>query len=234
MQKFFYISVCALLGACGNSSQDVAPAQNAGSTASTSSTMTMTSTSGSAVAPPASTVAEVGKPAPDFSLKDLDGKPYTLAQFRGKTVVLEWFNPNCPFVTRNHKQGPLKDMAAKVQQQGVVWLSINSNGPGKEGYGVDNNKAGMAAFHMVNPILLDSAGKVGHAYGARTTPHMFVIDPQGMVIYRGAIDNAQDGTPDQGAPFVNYVDKALGDLSAKRPVATPDTKSYGCSVKYVP
>ena len=233
MQKFFYICVLAL-GACGNSSQDTAPAQTPTlSSGAASGTMTMTSGSASAPAPTPA-VAEVGRPAPDFSLKDLDGKPYTLAQFRGKTVVLEWFNPNCPFVTRNHTKGPLKDMAAKVQQGGVVWLSINSNGPGKEGYGVDNNKAGIAAFHMVNPVLLDSDGKVGHAYGARTTPHMFVIDPQGTVVYRGAIDNAQDGDPDQGAPFVNYVDNALVDLSAKRPVRTPDTKSYGCSVKYVP
>ena len=92
----------------------------------------------------------------------------------------------------------------------------------------------MAAFHMVNPVLLDSDGKVGHAYGARTTPHMFVIDGNGTVVYRGAIDNAQDGDPEQGAPFVNYVDRALGDLGAKRPVQMPDTKSYGCSVKYVP
>lgn len=228
MQKFFYISVF-LVGACGKSSQDVAPAQNAGST---SGAMTMTTASGSVAPLPA--MAEVGKPAPDFSLTDVDGKSYTLAQFRGKTVVLEWFNPNCPFVARNHTKGPLKDMAAKAQQQGIVWLAINSNGPGKEGYGVENNKAGMAAFHMVNPVLVDSDGKVGHAYGARTTPHMFVIDAQGTVVYRGAIDNAQDGEPDQGAPFVNYVDRALSDLGAKRPVAMPDTKSYGCSVKYVP
>jgi len=222
MQKFFYISVFALLGACGNSSQESAPTKNA----SSSGAMTMTTASGSA--------AEVGKPAPDFSLKDVDGKPYTLAQFRGKTVVLEWFNPSCPFVSRNHTKGPLADMAAKAQQQGIVWLTINSNGPGKEGYGVDNNKAGMATFHMVNPVLLDADGKVGHAYGARTTPHMFVIDASGTLVYRGAIDNAQDGEPEQGAPFVNYVDNALQDLSAKRPLRTADTKSYGCSVKYVP
>jgi peroxiredoxin len=225
MQNLFYISLLAL-AACGDSSQDSAPAQSP--TAGSATPVAVAS------AAPASTVAEVGKLAPDFSLKDVDGKPYTLAQFRGKTVVLEWFNPNCPFVSRNHTKGPLKDMAAKAQQSGIVWLAINSNGPGKEGYGVDNNKAGMAAFHMVNPLLLDSDGKVGHAYGARTTPHMFVIDPQGTVVYRGAIDNAQDGEPEQGAPFVNYVEGALADLSAKRPVRTPDTKSYGCSVKYVP
>jgi peroxiredoxin len=228
MQKFFYIFVF-LAGACGNSSQDAPPAQNANA-------MTMTSTSGSARSGfgGAAPEAEVGKPAPDFSLRDVDGKSYTLAQFRGKTVVLEWFNPNCPFVSRNHTKGPLKDMAAKAQEQGIVWLAINSNGPGKEGYGVDNNKAGIAAFHMVNPVLIDADGKVGHAYGARTTPHMFVIDGNGVVVYRGAIDNAQDGEPEQGAPFVNYVDRALGDMSAKRPIAMPDTKSYGCSVKYVP
>jgi peroxiredoxin len=218
----------ALLVTCGNSSQDVAPPQNP-TTGSATASASITTTTG-----PASTSAEIGKIAPDFSLNDLDGKPHTLAQLRGKTVVLEWFNPNCPFVTRNHTLGPLKDMAAKATQNGVVWLAINSNGAGKEGSGVDNNKAGVARFHMVNPVLLDADGKVGHAYGARTTPHMFVIDAQRTLVYRGAIDNAQDGSTDQGAPFTNYVENALADVNAKRPVSIPDTKSYGCSVKYVP
>ena len=176
----------------------------------------------------------VGTAAPDFSLTDSNGKTQTLSQYRGKTVVLEWNNPGCPFVHKHYESGNIPAQQAKATASGVVWLTINSNGPGKEGYGVDNNKAGMATFHMVNPVLLDADGKVGHAYGARTTPHMFVIDASGTLVYRGAIDNAQDGEPEQGAPFVNYVDNALQDLSAKRPLRTADTKSYGCSVKYVP
>jgi peroxiredoxin len=171
-------------------------------------------------------------PAPDFTLSDVDGKAVTLSQYKGKIVVLEWFNPNCPFVRRNHTLGPLKDMAARVQKQGVVWLSVNSNAKGKEGNGVEANKAGIAKYAMQNPVLLDEDGKVGHAYGANHTPHMFVIDAQGNIAYRGAIDNAPDGDTDLSAPFVNYVDAALADLAAARPVAKPETPAYGCTVKY--
>lgn len=176
--------------------------------------------------------AELGKPAPAFSLLDLDGKTVALADFKGKIVVLEWFNAGCPFVKRNHEQGPLKDMAKRVTKNGVVWLSINSSAPGKEGSGVEANRGGKARWAMDNPVLIDDQGVVGHAYGARTTPHMYVIDADGKLVYRGAIDNAQDGDTEQGAPFVNYVEAALGDLAAGRPVKTAETKSYGCSVKY--
>ncbi len=201
--------------------------------ATTGVTTAAPSATGSASARPAAAAgAEIGKPAPDFTLNDVNGKPFTLSQFKGKTVVLEWFNPGCPFVTRNHQKGPLKDMAVKVQPQGVVWLSINSNSKGTQGWGVDNNKAGIASFHMQNPVLLDEDGKVGRAYGARTTPHMFVIDPNGTLVYRGAIDNAQDGETERGAAFVNYVEGAIADVAAQRPVRTPETPSYGCSVKY--
>ncbi len=179
--------------------------------------------------------AELGKPAPDFSLSDVDGKNISLSQLKGKTVVLEWFNPKCPFVKRNHEQGPLKDMAARVEKSSnnlVVWLSINSGAAGKEGAGADATKSGIQKYGMTNSVLLDPDGKVGHAYGASHTPHMFVIDKTGMLVYRGAIDNAPDGDTDLGAPFANYVDAALTDLAAGRAVATPETKAYGCSVKY--
>jgi peroxiredoxin len=176
--------------------------------------------------------AELGKPAPAFSLPDLDGKNVSLADFKGKIVVLEWFNAGCPFVKRNHEQGPLKDMAKRVTKNGIVWLSINSSAPGKEGSGVEANRGGKTRWAMDNPILIDETGTVGHAYGAQRTPHMYVIDVGGNLVYRGAIDNAQDGDTEQGAPFVNYVEAALGDLAAGRPVKTAETKSYGCSVKY--
>lgn len=176
--------------------------------------------------------AELGKPAPDFSLNDVDGKTVSLAQFKGKVVVLEWFNPKCPFVKRNHELGPLKDMAARVEKTGVVWLSINSGAPGKQGNGVEATKLGMQKYGMTNTVLLDEDGKVGHAYGAEHTPHMFVIDKSGVLAYRGAIDNAPDGDTDLGAPFTNYVESALADLAAGKPVGKPETAAYGCSVKY--
>ena len=183
-----------------------------------------------AVAPGAK--AELGKAAPDFTLTDLDGNAVKLSSFKGKTVVLEWFNPGCPFVKQNHVHGPLKDMAARVTPTGVVWLSINSAAQGKQGHGKEENVKGRDTFGMKNPILLDESGDVGHAYGAKSTPHMFVIDKEGTLVYRGAIDNAPDGDPRGSDKVINYVDAALADLAAGRPVAQSQTDSYGCSVKY--
>jgi peroxiredoxin len=199
-------------------------------TESTQPTATTTITTSNAAAP--TTHAELGKPAPDFTLPDVDGKSVSLARAKGKVVVLEWFNPKCPFVKRNHELGPLKDMAARVEKTGVVWLSINSGAKGKQGNGVEATKFGIDKYGMTNPVLLDEDGKVGHAYGADHTPTMFVIDASGTLVYRGAIDNAPDGDTDLGAPFVNYVAAALADVAAGRAVATPETKAYGCGVKY--
>jgi peroxiredoxin len=176
--------------------------------------------------------AEVGKPAPPFRLTDTDGRSVDLASLRGKTVVLEWFNPDCPFVRLNHTKGPLKDMAKKKVAEGVVWLSVNSSAPGKQGNGVERNREAKKTYGIENPVLLDESGEVGQRYGAKTTPHVFVVDKQGTLVYAGAIDNAQDGEPPGGQPFVNYVDSALQDIAAGRPVSTPSVPSYGCSVKY--
>lgn len=175
--------------------------------------------------------AALGQKAPDFSLHDLDGKNVKLSDFRGKTVVLEWFNPECPFVKKNHGEGPLKDMAKKASDKGVVWLAINSSAPGKQGHGAAVNREGKQQFGLSHPVLLDETGEVGKLYGATNTPHMYVIDPAGVLAYRGAIDNAPDGDP-RGDHFINYVDAALADVSAGKPVATPEIKAYGCSVKY--
>jgi peroxiredoxin len=178
--------------------------------------------------------AEVGKPAPDFDLKDLDGKPVHLATFKGKTVVLEWFNPGCPFVKAAHTKGSLRDTAKRAVDKGVVWLAINSASSGKQGFGVEANKEAAQKFGLTHPILLDDGGDVGHAYGATNTPHLFVIDPQGTLVYAGAIDNSPDGEGEspEGGKLVNYVDAALADLGAGRRIATSRTKAYGCSVKY--
>jgi peroxiredoxin len=178
--------------------------------------------------------AAIGAPAPGFTLPDLDGHNVDLASFRGRTVVLEWFNPQCPFVNKAHTKGSLKTSASRHTAEGIVWLGIDSAAPGKQGYDVDAIRAAVQRFGLAHPILRDVDGVVGHAYGATNTPHMFVIDMNGVLVYAGAIDNSPDaeGESPQGGPLVNYVDAALEDLASGRPVRTPLTKAYGCSVKY--
>jgi peroxiredoxin len=175
--------------------------------------------------------AKVGAPAPDFTLTDLQGKSHTLSSLRGKTVVLEWFNPGCPYVQYAHGPGgPLATLPQTAVSQGVVWLAINSGAPGKEGHGVEANKAAVAQWSMSYPVLVDESGAVGRSYGAATTPHMYVIDPKGTLVYRGALDNRPLGKG-EGA-VVSYVDKALSELRGSKAVSTADTKPYGCGVKY--
>jgi peroxiredoxin len=193
----------------------------------------------SAPAPSASanasmTQAAVGAAAPDFVLTDLDGRPVTLSSFKGKTVVLEWFNPGCPFVRKSHTVASLKDTPSRALKEGVVWLAVNSAAPGREGAGTDANRKVGAEYGMAYPILLDENGNVGRAYGATHTPHMFVVDPAGTLVYRGAIDNSPDaeGQSPTDGKLVNYVEEALAALKAHQPVKVPETKSYGCSVKY--
>ncbi|HEX6241805.1 MAG TPA: redoxin family protein [Polyangiales bacterium] len=185
--------------------------------------------------------AELAKAAPDFTLSDTDGKSYALSELRGKTVVLEWFNPDCPFIKFAHGKGPLVDMAAKVQSANLVWLSINSSAPGKQGHGRERNAEARMEYKMSNPVLLDESGAVGRAYGAQKTPHVFVIDARGVLVYRGGVDNAPMGVPDAERPrpegskegdLVPYLTNALADLAANRQIALADTPAYGCSVKY--
>jgi peroxiredoxin len=178
--------------------------------------------------------AALGEPVPDFTLTDLDGKEVKLADLRGKVVVLEWFNPGCPFVVASHTRGTLRGLGNRHQQAGVVWLAINSGAPGKQGHGAAQNREAKARFELQYPLLLDEDGQVGRAYGAERTPQLFVIDAEGRLVYRGAIDNSPDGegkSPGGGA-LVNHVDAALADLRAGRRVKTADTKAYGCTVKY--
>jgi peroxiredoxin len=196
-------------------------------------------TSAAVVAPPptpaqAESGASIGKPAPDFELRDLDGKTVKLSSFKGKVVVLEWFNPGCPFVKASHGKGSLKTAAADASKKGVVWLAVNSAAEGKQGYGVEANRTGAKTFGLSHPILLDEKGEVGHAYGATNTPHIFVIDEKGVLVYRGAPDNSPDGEGESptGGKLVSYVDAALTDLAAKKPLGIGETKAYGCSVKY--
>jgi peroxiredoxin len=178
--------------------------------------------------------AQVGAPAPDFTLQDLDGKSVSLSQFRGKLVVLEWFNPGCPFVRASHTLGSLKGLAEKHAGEGVVWLAINSGGQGKQGNGLDANREGVAEFGLHHPVLVDESGKVGQLYGAERTPHMFVISPEGVLVYRGAIDNSPDGEGQSpaGGKLVNYVDGAISAVQTGAKVSPAETKPYGCGVKY--
>jgi peroxiredoxin len=176
----------------------------------------------------------IGKPAPDFALKDLAGKEIKLSSLKGKVVVLEWFNPGCPFVKRSHTVGSLVDTAKRRTKDGVVWLAINSGAAGKQGNDMAMNAEAAKTWSMPNPILRDETGAVGKSYGATNTPNMFVIDKAGTVVYAGAIDNSPDGEgkSPQGGKLVNYVDAALDDVAAGRPVKTAVTRPYGCSVKY--
>lgn len=187
-----------------------------------------------AVAPPiaADAQAAVGSAAPDFTLTDVAGKTHTLAEYRGKTVVLEWFNPHCPFVNHAHTEGSLVSMAKEQTGKGIVWLAINSGAPGKQGHGVQANEEGAAKYKLDHPILLDETGAVGHAYGAQKTPHVYLIDAEGTLVYRGAIDNAPFGEVNGEGAKINYLASALAQIAEGNAVATAQTPPYGCTVKY--
>lgn len=202
-----------------------------------------TSTAAESAAPQASNAAPaieanahavVGEPAPDFALPDLDGNTVRLSEHKGKVVVLEWFNPGCPFVQASHTKGSLAGAAEKASQRGVVWLAINSGAKGQQGTGVETNRDAKARFGMTYPVLLDESGEVGRAYGAKRTPHMFVIDASGKLVYAGAIDNSPDGEGESptGGRLVHYVFDALEDIAAGRDVRVSRTDAYGCTVKY--
>jgi peroxiredoxin len=172
----------------------------------------------------------IGQKAPAFELKDTEGKTVKLSDFAGKVVVLEWFNPECPYVVKHH--GDNKTMAntyAKYKDKGVVWLAINSGAPGKQGAGLEINAQHKKDWKIEYPILLDESGKVGKAYGSKNTPTMFIIDATGNLAYMGAIDNDNSA---KKLGSINYVDQALGQILAKETVSSPVTKAYGCSVKY--
>ena len=178
--------------------------------------------------------ATVGQPAPAFTATDTSGKTVSLADFKGKHVVLEWVNPGCPYVVKHYSsanmQGTQKDATAK----GVVWLSVNSTATEHGDY---KPPAAMAQWMQsqkaaATATLMDADGKVGRAYGARTTPHMYVIDPAGKLVYAGAIDNKPSSNPADTATATNHVKVALAELLAGKPVSTPVTRPYGCSVKY--
>jgi peroxiredoxin/gas vesicle protein len=170
-----------------------------------------------------------GRRAADFTLNSFDGRTVKLADYKGKIIVLEWINLDCPFVQYHYdKAHTMIELANKYKDKGVVWLAVN----GTSQTTVEANRAFAAKHKLPYPILDDRAGTVGRLYGAITTPHMFIISKTGEVVYDGAIDNAPNGQTIGGGDKVNYVDKALSELLAGQRVSTPKTQSYGCSVKY--
>lgn len=178
--------------------------------------------------------ATVGQPAPAFTLTDTKGTTHSLADFAGKTVVLEWFNHECPFVKKHYGAGNMQHQQAAATGKGVVWLTINSSAAGKQGHVNAEQANAILGEWKAAPtaFLLDHDGTVGQAYGAKTTPHLFVIDGGGVLRYNGAIDSTPSADPADIPGATQYVEAALGDLAANRPVARGTTQPYGCSVKY--
>jgi peroxiredoxin len=186
------------------------------------------------VAVPASAAAVVGKPAPNFTLSDVNGKRVSLSAFRGKTVVVEWNNPECPFVRKHYGSGNMQKAQIAAAKDGVVWLTINSSAPGKQGH----KSATAAKAHLSESsarpaaYLLDPDGVVGKTYGAKTTPHMFVVNKAGTIVYAGGIDDKPSPSPADIKGARNHVLAALSELKAGKAVSVATSRPYGCAVKY--
>ncbi|MCS6812458.1 MAG: redoxin domain-containing protein [Cyanobacteria bacterium] len=207
--------------------------------------VTETTASPEATASPAQTVAatdasatkadvSVGKPAPNFTAVDSNGKSHQLSDFKGKVVVLEWTNHECPFVRKHYESENMQKIQKQATEKGVVWLSVVSSAPGNQGY-VDGAKANsLTKERNASPtaVLLDPDGKLGRLYGARTTPHMFVIAADGTLAYMGAIDSIASSNKADVAKAENYVTKAIEQVLKGEPVTNAVTQPYGCSVKY--
>jgi peroxiredoxin len=178
--------------------------------------------------------AAVGSPAPNFTATDSHGQTHSLSEYRGKYVVLEWHNQGCPYTRKHYVSGNMQSLQKEWTAKGVVWFTVISSAPGQQGYVTDaEENAYLEQMHAApTAVLMDPEGKLGHLFSAKTTPEMYVIDPEGKLIYEGAIDDRP--TPDvsdiKGAD--NYLNDALMEAMAGKPVAHAYTRSYGCSVKY--
>src|SRR6202048_5167838 len=182
----------------------------------------------------ATDVPPVGSAAPDFSLTDAKGATHSLSQYKGKYVVLVWFNPECPFVKKHYGGGNMQKLQGEYTSKGVVWLAIDSNAPGTEGSITPEQAQKISASWNTHQtaLLLDAEGKAGRAYGAKNTPNMVIINPEGKIAYEGAIDSKASPNPADIPSSTNYVKVALDESLAGKPVTTSQTKPYGCSVKY--
>jgi peroxiredoxin len=187
-----------------------------------------------ALAASAYAAPQVGKPAPDFTLADLSGQQHELSDYKGKYVVLEWVNFGCPFVRKHYGSQNMQTLQKEFSDKGVVWLSICSSAPGKQGNETpEAAKQGISEYGWAaSAYLVDDDGKVGKLYNAKTTPEMFVIDPKGTLIYAGAIDDKPTPKPSTVKGSNNFVKAALTEASSGKAVSVPSTKPYGCSVKY--
>ena len=178
--------------------------------------------------------ATVGQPAPAFTATDVNGRSVSLADFKGKHVVLEWTNPGCPFVQKHYGAGNMQSTQKNATAQGVVWLTINSTSTDAGDYKAPAEMgkwmAGQKA--VATTTLMDADGKLGKAYGARTTPHMYIVSPAGLLVYAGGIDNKASSNPADIPGATNYVKQAVAEAMSGKPISSPTTRPYGCSVKY--
>jgi peroxiredoxin len=182
----------------------------------------------------AEAAVQTGRPAPDFTATDSKGARHTLAQYRGKTVVLEWTNHECPYTVKHYATGNMQALQAAATGSGAVWLTVVSSSPGRQGYVERAEADRLTATRKAQPsaVLLDPRGQLGRLYDASTTPHMFVIDGEGRLVYMGAIDDRPTASASSVKGARNYVREALDALAAGRPVPVASTRPYGCSVKY--
>ena len=183
---------------------------------------------------PAAAEQTTGQPAGNFRLMDADGKAVTLSQFKGRPVVLEWNNPGCPFVQKHYDSGNMQAAQAKAKAMGAAWLTINSGAPGKQGHMTGAEAKAFLAAHKAQPTayLLDPQGRVGKGYGAKTTPHMYLIDASGKLVYQGGIDDKPTANKADIPGARNHLLAALGEVKAGKKVSVPEARPYGCSVKY--
>ena len=176
---------------------------------------------------------QVGQPAPQFSAVDTAGKAVSLSEFKGKYVVLEWTNPDCPLVQKHYNSGNMQATQKHAAGKGVVWLSVNTTGGAQQDPKLSAELASWVKTQKATPTaLLMDGGKLGQAYGAKTTPHMYLIDPSGKLVYAGAIDSKPSANAGDIATSTNYVTQAINETAAGKPVSKPVTGAYGCSVKY--
>jgi hypothetical protein len=178
--------------------------------------------------------AKVGAPAPAFSARDTYGRTYKLSDLRDRWVVLEWHNQGCPYVRKHYDSGNMQKLQKTWTEKGVIWLTVISSAPGMQGHVTAEEANGYVKASKASPtaVLLDPSGELGHLYEALTTPHMYVINPKGVLIYNGAIDNRPSTELSDVAGAVDYVSAALAEAMAGKPVAIPTSRPYGCSVKY--
>ena len=176
----------------------------------------------------------IGQPAPNFSAPDADGKTRSLSQYRGKTVVLEWTNHDCPYVRKHYGGNAMQALQKKWTGQGVVWLTVISSMPGSQGYVTAEQANKLTADRNAAPsaVLFDSKGAVGRSYGAQVTPHMYVITGDGTLVYMGGIDDKATTRLEDLKTAKNFVDQALGEVAQGKPVSVTTSRAYGCTIKY--